>query len=117
MWGLFIEGARWDVDTHALAESRNRELFTPMPYILLLPKVKGEIEPVRGQTELYTGERDGTAHVYMCPVYKTSVRQGVLSTTGHSTNFVLYIRLPMAAHDTQQHWIKRGVACLTGLDD
>ena len=115
--GLFIEGARWDADAHEIAESRPRELFTSMPYILLLPKAKADIEPVKGRKELYTGEIDGTAHVYMCPVYKTSVRQGVLSTTGHSTNFVMFVRLPMAEAATQKHWIKRGVACLTGLDD
>ena len=55
--------------------------------------------------------------MYQCPIYKESTRNGTLSTTGHSTNFVMFIRVPMASHHTQQHWIKRGVAMLTGLDD
>ena len=112
-----MEGARWDADNHVISESMPRELFVQMPYLHLSPGDKTSIPSVEGIPEQYTGSRNGSAHVYMCPVYKTSFRQGTLSTTGHSTNFVMFIRIPMAAEHVQQHWIKRGVAMLTQLDN
>ena len=51
------------------------------------------------------------------PVYRTSLRQGILSTICQSSNLILYISSPMAPNHTQKHWIKRGVALLTQLDD
>jgi len=109
--GLFIEGCFWNDEIHALDESNPKVLYTPVPHILLLPAANKDIEPVEDSTP------GGTCHVYMCPVYKTSFRQGTLSTTGHSTNFVMMIRLPMQSQHKQKHWIKRGVAMLTQLDD
>lgn len=37
----------------------------------------------------------GERHHYECPLYKTSVRAGVISTTGHSSNFLLHVDLPI----------------------
>ena len=54
---------------------------------------------------------------YQCPLYKTSVRAGVLSTTGQSTNFVLYISLPVPSFTTTDFWVMQGVAALCALND
>lgn len=99
VYGLFLDGCRWDEDEMVLGEALPKILNYEVPYIWLIPK---EIEKI-----------DKTRHLYECPVYKTSRRAGTLSTTGHSTNFVLHIQLPMAPEHDEKHWIKRGVAMLT----
>jgi dynein heavy chain len=85
-----------------MAESNPKELYVPMPVIHLLPRKTVDI--------------DVKAHRYDCPVYKTSERRGTLSTTGHSTNFVMMVALPMAKQHRSKHWVKKGVAMLTQLD-
>jgi dynein heavy chain len=47
---------------------------------------------------------------YQCPIYKTSVRAGVLSTTGQSTNYVLAVDLP--TKETPSYWTLKGTALL-----
>ncbi len=96
--GLFLEGARWDPVTRSLADPRPRELVAPLPVLWLLPE-EGKKED------------KGT---YRCPVYKTLARQGTLATTGHSTNFILFVELPSPAVDPRK-WIKAGVALFCSL--
>jgi len=97
-----MEGARWDETIEAVEESHPKVLFSIMKGIWILPSKRDEID---------------YGHSYKCPVYKTARRAGTLSTTGHSTNFVLYIWLPIQKNHKEKHWVKRGVALLTGLSD
>ncbi|XP_068576471.1 dynein axonemal heavy chain 1 [Cebidichthys violaceus] len=97
--GLFLEGARWDYEAGQLSESRPMELYTEMPVIWLIPK---------------PNRKPPTSGVYVCPIYKTLTRAGTLSSTGHSTNYVMAVELPTDL--SQRHWIKRGVALICALD-
>ncbi|ENN79658.1 hypothetical protein YQE_03893, partial [Dendroctonus ponderosae] len=98
IWGLFLEGARWNSGKKILDESIPKELYTEMPVIWLVPE-ENHLRP---------------PGVYECPVYKTLTRAGTLSTTVHSTNYVLAIEVP--CEKPEPHWIKNGVALICALD-
>jgi len=97
--GLYMEGARWDVGSHKLADSRPKELYTDMPPMWLIPEAN---------------RKPPTSGMYECPVYKTLTRAGTLSTTGHSTNFVFAVEVP--TDKPQKYWIQSGVALLCALN-
>ena len=98
--GPYIEGCKWNHGDWCLDESDPKVLYVNMPMVWFKPcKV----------------EDFSQAKTYSCPIYKTSVRKGILMTTGHSSNFVLKLRLPTKRD--QSHWILRGVAILCSLND
>ena len=99
IYGMFMQGAQFDTSVMQIAESEPRVLFATMPVIQLKPVIVSELD------------RSGT---YMCPLYKTSRRAGTLSTTGHSTNFVVALDVP--TDKPSAHWVRRGVAMLCMLD-
>ncbi|CDQ76313.1 unnamed protein product [Oncorhynchus mykiss] len=59
VYGLYMEGARWDTQTGVIADARLKELTPNMPVIFI------KAVPV---------DRQETKNVYECPVYKTRMR-------------------------------------------
>ncbi|KAB0366479.1 hypothetical protein FD754_010635 [Muntiacus muntjak] len=59
VYGLFMEGARWDTQIGVIAEARLKELTPAMPVIFI------KAIPV---------DRMETKNIYECPVYKTRIR-------------------------------------------
>jgi dynein heavy chain len=101
-WGMYLEGCKWDYETHELAHSDPKKLFVDLPLLHLIP-VAERAAPASG--------------IYHCPVYKVLSRTGTLSTTGHSTNFVMWLELPASSScaENEDLWIKAGVAAFLAL--
>ena len=99
MYGMFMEACRWDFEEHKLCDPLPKELFSDAPMLLLNP--------------VYNREPPDETTFYYCPLYKTLDRFGVLSTTGHSTNFVLMLEMPTDL--PQSFWIKRAAALFCAL--
>ena len=102
--GLYMEGARFDRSNMVIEESVPGILFDPMPCIWLKPCLMDFEKPADAVTE----------GMYFCPLYKTSKRAGTLSTTGHSTNFVVALDIP--TKKSSDHWVRMGTAMLCMLD-
>jgi len=98
--GLWLEGAQWDTAGACLAESQPGVMTAPLPVVHFKPATQ------------YTPP----AAEYHCPLYKTSARAGLLSTTGSSTNFILCVSLPCPAGKDVDSWVLQGVALLCQPD-
>nr|XP_033183004.1 dynein heavy chain 6, axonemal [Bombus vancouverensis nearcticus] len=92
--GLFIDAGRWDFGSMLLVDANIGEMNPSLPVLHINPVLELPKDDSR----------------YVCPLYKTAVRAGVLSTTGHSTNFVVAVLL--ASEKEQSYWILKGTALL-----
>jgi len=104
--GLFMDGARWDDDNMYVEDSFPKVLWSSMSPIWLKP------------VEIDKDEHDYKM-LYQCPIYKTSERKGVLSTSGHSSNFIMWMAIPHSGqgYHGEEFWTKRGVALVSQTDD
>ena len=101
--GLYFDGARWDTEGCTIVDAKPAENWSTMNVVHLIPTMNYK----RNKLE------------YSCPCYKTSTRQGALSTTGMSTNYVLNIDLPCRYENGEppEFWVLRGAAFVLNLND
>jgi dynein heavy chain len=93
IYGLHMDGARWDKATMLMAESTPKTLFEPLPVL----HVTGVLQARSGVDLTYT---------YMCPVYKNRER-------GES-NYIFDAHL--RTRDSPEKWTLRGVALVGDKD-
>ncbi len=114
----YLEAARWDQKRKRMATSMPGKMFhvcysaffmvffhqsnygsQAMPVIHFVP-VQNYVPPKEN---------------YECPLYKTNIRAGILSTTGQSTNYILNVSLP--TDKDPKFWVLQGTAMVTMLND
>ncbi|XP_063150960.1 dynein axonemal heavy chain 6 [Candoia aspera] len=97
--GMFMDASRWDDDDMVIEDALPRQMNPMLPVIHFEPHQNYEPHP----------------SLYHAPLYKTGARAGTLSTTGHSTNFVVTVLLP--SERPSDYWISKGSALLCQLNE
>ncbi|CAF4801187.1 unnamed protein product, partial [Rotaria magnacalcarata] len=86
IWGLYLEGARWDTQTSQLTEAKLKEITSAMPVIFV------KAIPI---------DRMDTKGMYECPVYK-------IKTRGAHFVWTFYLK----TKERPSKWVLGGVALL-----
>ncbi|XP_078448652.1 dynein axonemal heavy chain 6 [Lampetra planeri] len=97
--GLFMDASRWDDEDMVMEDALAGQMNPPLPVLHFEPRQNYQPDP----------------SLYHAPLYKTSARAGTLSTTGHSTNFVVTVFIP--SKRDSDYWISKGAALLCQLND
>jgi dynein heavy chain len=97
--GIFMDGAGWDYDDMVITDQEFGVMYIKAPIIHMIP----------------WKDKKRNLEKFNMPLYKTSVRAGTLSTTGHSTNYVLSVEIDTV--EKPEYWILKGAAMLTMLND
>ncbi|TNJ26760.1 Dynein heavy chain [Giardia muris] len=99
IYGLYLDCGYFDVDSSRLIPARPGILYPRLPII--------HFKPVTVDSKITPG--------YNAPIYKTSERAGILSSTGRSTNHIMPVIIPTEEDPT--FFIRQGCAVLCQLND
>ncbi|XP_053335345.1 dynein axonemal heavy chain 6-like [Clarias gariepinus] len=97
--GMFMDACRWDDEDMVIEDALPRVMNPMLPVVQFEPQQNYVPDP----------------SLYQAPLYKTSARAGTLSTTGHSTNFVVTVMLP--SNRPSDYWISKASALLCQLNE
>ncbi|XP_061150392.1 dynein axonemal heavy chain 11 [Syngnathus typhle] len=89
VYGLYMEGARWDTQAGVITEARLKELTPAMPVI---------------SVRAVPNDRQETRNIYECPLYKTKIRGPTYVWT-----------LSLKTRERPAKWILAGVALLLSV--
>jgi len=95
IYGLYLEGAKWNPEKLCLMEADVMELTCPLPVFHFKPIQKRSKPP---------------QNMYVCPTYYYPVRQGTVSLD----SFMLNVDLKSGDYPPE-FWVKRGTALLMSL--
>jgi dynein heavy chain len=96
IYGMFFDGADWDKETMSMKDPNVGTGYATVPVVHLLPAPHYKPPP----------------EDYLCPVYRTQIRAGILASTRLSTNFVVAVHLKV--NEPPEFWTRRGAAILLG---
>lgn len=97
-----MEGGRWSREEFCVDESVDGIIYDTLPIFSIHPSLGKEVV-----------DRE---KLYYCPFYKTTDRRGFMTTSGHSTNFIMHLPLPVKDCLTADHFTMRGCAAFCQLD-
>ncbi|KAK7195048.1 dynein heavy chain [Novymonas esmeraldas] len=97
VYGIQTDAWRWDGERRVMADSLPGEPYAVLPPVHFLP------EPSHVRPDNY----------HAVPLYRTTVRAGIISSLGASSNYVLSIEVPSA--DGSDYWLLKGAACVCAL--
>jgi len=95
--GLFVEGARWDAQAGVLDDAIMKQLYAPMPLILV---------------KAATQEKGEARDIYQCPVYQTLDRGS--TRAGPAGTYVFTAGLKTKAPPIK--WVLAGVALIMDVE-
>jgi dynein heavy chain, axonemal len=98
VYGIQTDAWRWDSERQVMADSLPGEPYAELPPVHFLPE-PNHVKPT---------------NYHAVPLYRTTIRAGVISSLGASSNYVLSIEVPSA--NGSDYWLLKGAACVCVLN-